>query len=93
MKNFLKMLFSKHNQVINFKRTTRTVVQVFDTNEQGPKRKKLFYGFISSVDFDNRILVIDEDGYMHRISFDRIVTVSRMSDYRIRIWIKVEEQE
>lgn len=92
MKKFFRMLFGKKsNQVINFERTTRTIVQVFDTNEEGPKRKKLFHGFISGVDFTNRMLSIDEDGYIHKMPFDCIVSMSRMEDERIRIWIKVEE--
>ena len=92
MKKFFRMLFGiKDNRVINFNRTTKTVVQVFDSKDDGPKRKKLYYGFVSGVDFDRRMLVIDEDAYMHEVSFDSIVTMSRMADGRIRIWINVED--
>lgn len=94
MKNFFKMLFSKKNKrVVNFKRTTLNIVQVFDTKEQGPKRKKLYRGFIYEVDFDKRMLVLDEDCSLHYVPFDDIVTMSRMEDGRIRIWIKVEDKE
>lgn len=94
MKNFFKMLFSKkENQVINFKRTTKTIVQVFDSNDEGPKRKKLYHGFIAAVDFANRVLVLDEDAYIHKIHFDEIVSMSRMEDGRIRIWINEEEKK
>ena len=91
MKKFFRMLFSKNNQVINFNRTTKTIVQVFDSNDEGPRRKKLYHGFISEVDFTNRVISIDEDGYIHKMPFDCIVTMSRMEDGRIRIWIKVED--
>lgn len=92
MKKFFKMLFSKkNNRVINFERTTKNVVQVFNSKDEGPRRKKLYYGFISSVNFTDRCLVIDEDCYPHTLPFDNIVTMSRMDDGRIRIWINEEE--
>lgn len=90
MKNFFKKLFGS-NQVINFKRTTKTVVQVFDSEDEGPKRRKLFCGFIYNVDFNTRLLHVDTDDSIREIKFDNIVSMSRMGDRRIRIWIKTKE--
>lgn len=88
MKNFFSKLFGKSTQVINFKRTTRTVAQVLDSREKGPKRDMLYSGFISEVDFGNRMLFIEDESRIYKVHFDMIVSMSRMNDGRIRIWIK-----
>lgn len=93
IKNFLRRPVKFGEKLENF-------VNVIDTNHRnGKKSGMLFNGYIKLVDFDNRELVIIESGRdvkpsdaaIHVVKFENIVTISRMDDNRLRMWIKVED--
>lgn len=61
------------------------------------KEKMLFSGFITMVDFDRRRVEVlcnsktKRQQYRRVIDFDKIVTISRMKDGRLRMWVSVED--
>ena len=91
MKKFFRRLFGR---TIHFGDNIRNFVCVLNSNKKNDD--ELYFGFISSVNFDKRELTISStiEGVFPKkivIPFDDIVTVSRMRDSRLRMWIKVKE--
>jgi NADH dehydrogenase FAD-containing subunit len=94
----MKSLFSKlFGKAITFTDSKKTFACVLDANKKS-KENELFYGNVKSIDFDKRVVVItDVEDYtlaernVHTISFDRIVSINRMRDGRLRLWINTED--
>ena len=92
MKSFFNRLFRR---TITFDAGINNHVNVVDTDKR-KENNDLFSGVITEIDFDNREVVIENkfsllySGKMV-VKFDKIVTVSRMRDGRLRMWIKVED--
>jgi hypothetical protein len=92
MKSFFKRLFSR---TITFNVGISNFVNVVDSDKR-KENNDIFSGTITEVNFDERYLVI-EDKRANRqedvrtIHLDDIVTISRMKDGRLRMWIKVKE--
>lgn len=90
MKSLFKKLFKR---TVEFEPTSYNYVCVLNS---ATKREPLRYGNIQSIDFDARKLTIGckNDQWQKseelEIGFDQIVTISRMKDGRLRLWIKVE---
>ena len=83
--------FTFGNDISNF-------VNVMDSAKRDQRCDDLFCGMITSVDFNKREVVIvsnktsEYEQGTHVVGFDSIVTISRMKDGRLRMWIKVEGQ-
>jgi len=92
MKSFFNRLFRR---TITFDAGINNHVNVVDTDKR-KENNDLFSGVITEIDFDNREVVIENkfsllySGKMV-VKFDKIVTISRMKDGRLRMWIKVED--
>ena len=92
MKSFLKRLFSR---TITFNVGISNFVNVVDTDKR-KENNDIFSGTITEVNFNERYMVIDDKRSKHQeevytVHFDDIVTISRMKDGRLRMWIKVKE--
>lgn len=87
MKNLFEKLFRRRitfgNDIYNF-------VNVIDSDERDKKNNDLFSGLIKSIDFERREVCVADKMATYTISFDNIVTISRMRDHRLRMWIKKE---
>lgn len=92
MKSFFNRLFRR---TITFDAGINNHVNVVDTDKR-KENNDLFSGVITEIDFDNREVAIENkfsllySGKMV-VKFDKIVTISRMRDGRLRMWIKVED--
>ena len=87
-----KLFYKLFGRKIFFGYNTANFVNVVNSNK---KDDDVFSGVIKSVDFDKRLVFIEESMYItngkniiHCIPFGRIVTVGRMRDGRLRMWIK-----
>jgi len=92
MKSFFKRLFSR---TITFDEGINSFVNVVDSDKR-KENNDIFSGTITEVNFDNREVLIENKFsllYMGKmvVKFDDIVTISRMRDGRLRMWIKVKE--
>ena len=94
MKKLFNWLFRRR---LTYGRDIISHVTVLNSDKKADK-DGLFSGLITVVDFGKRYLVITEvaalsvkNPEVHIVSFDNIVTISRMRDGRLRMWIKVEE--
>lgn len=94
MNKLLSILF---HRVVHFGTDIRSYVRVTDSNKRNKKDDDLFCGTLDYVDFDNRTVVITElkeltlkRGDVHIIPFDKIVTLSRMKDGRLRMWLNLD---
>jgi hypothetical protein len=92
MKSFFKRLFSR---TITFNVGISNFVNVVDSDKR-KENNDLFSGTITEVNFDERYLVIEDkrakrQEEVHTVPFDDIVTIGRMKDGRLRMWIKVKE--
>lgn len=95
LKSFIKRAFRSE---ITFGNDIKNFVNVLNTDKHGPKSEELFHGFIKSIDFNNRTLTISEqieyiqeEATTHVVSFDRVISISRMQDGRLRMWIIKED--
>lgn len=79
----MKLFDKLFNRPFRFNKGVSTMVQVFDSSKS-KHFDEILSGFISEVDFNNRVVIIDH----HVVSIDNIVTISRMRDGRLRMWIK-----
>lgn len=92
MKSFFKRLF---NRTITFNVGISNFVNVVDSDKR-KENNEMFSGTITEVNFDERYMVIEDNRAkrqeeVHTVHFDDIVTISRMRDGRLRMWIKVKE--
>lgn len=92
----MKSLFSKlFCRTITFGDSIRNFVCVLLSDDKDKKCKNFFDGLITKVDFTNRNMVITEQVTREHseliVSFDNIVTINRMKDGRLRMWIKAQE--
>ena len=92
MKSFFKRLFSR---TITFNVGISNFVNVVNTAKR-KENNDLFSGTITEVNFNERYMVIEDkrakhQEEVHTVHFDDIVTISRMRDGRLRMWIKVKE--
>lgn len=88
MKNFIKNLFRRSDsKVVTFPNDIYNFVNVLDS-DKSKKEDDLFSGLITKVDFENREVHVVGKTEAHVVPFDDIVTISRMKDYRLRMWIK-----
>jgi hypothetical protein len=92
MESFFKGLFSR---TITFNVGISNFVNVVDSDKR-KENNDLFSGTITEVNFDERYMVIEDKRVkrqeeVHTIHIDDIVTISRMKDGRLRMWIKVKE--
>ena len=95
----MKKLFSKlFGRTVNLKNGISTFVTVLESSENRRKNEILFHGFVSRIDFDDRIITIAEtDSYKDAVigtrtlCIDKIVSMSRLMDGRLRMWIKKED--
>lgn len=93
MKSFLSKLFGR---TVSFEENISNFVNVVDANKRKGENN-IFDGSIKCVDFDKRTMLIVSAKGMgtrqeYRVIFDNIVTISRMQDGRLRMWIRKEEQ-
>lgn len=93
MKSFLSKLFGR---TVSFEENISNFVNVVDANKCKGSNE-LFDGSIHHVDFDNRTLLVVTPSCLgerqeYTIKFQDIVTISRMQDGRLRMWIRKEEQ-
>lgn len=81
-------LFSRK---ITFGDTIINFVSVLDSDKRG-QNDDLFCGLIKVVDFNKREVVIKNSfsNAEKTIPFDKIVTLSRMKDGRLRMWINTK---
>ena len=93
MKKFFRKLLCRR---IYFDTAVKNFVSVLDTYKRNDD--ECFSGVITCVDFKERSLHIESSScfkygkpIVHTIPFDNIVTLSRMRDGRLRMWIKVED--
>ena len=89
MKSFISKLFSRS---VTFGNDMRNCVNVLKSVPETKQCINLYTGFITSVNFNKRMVVIETgtEGIKH-VPFDKVVTISRMQDGRLRMWIKVED--
>lgn len=90
MLTFISKLFRRP---LTFVKNSGNFVNVLDTNQKNGTSESLFNGFVMKVDFNKRLLYIEltdlsREGIMKVIPFDDVVTINRMKDGRIRMWIK-----
>lgn len=94
MRNIFSKLF---NRTVTFRNDITNCVSVLDSKNRGPRSEELLCGFILYADFDKRVICIRTGATLtnkmeeHFISFDDIVTMSRMKDGRLRLWINNAE--
>lgn len=92
MKSFFNKLFGR---TVTFGDSISNFVNVLNADNREKKCNSLFDGLITRVDFTARKMVITEQiSSEHKelvVDFKDIVTLSRMNDGRLRMWIKVEE--
>lgn len=90
MKEFIKKLFRRSdNKTITFPNDIYNFVNVLDSALRDKKTNEQFSGLITKVDFENREVHVVGKTEAHVVPFDDIVTISRMKDNRLRMWIKV----
>ena len=90
MKNFFKNLFRRsESKTITFPNDIYNFVNVLDSALRDKKSNEQFSGLITKVDFENREVHVVGKTEAHVVPFDNIVTISRMRDDRLRMWIKV----
>lgn len=90
MKNFFKNLFRRsESKVITFPNDIYNFVNVLDSALRDKKSNEQFSGLITKIDFENREVHVVGKTEAHVVPFDDIVTISRMRDNRLRMWIKV----
>lgn len=83
--------------IVKFGTDISNFVSVLDSDSQDKKKDDICCGMISKIDFNKRILEIEAKSAFHKksytttIPFNKIVTISRMKDGRLRMWIKTEE--
>ena len=86
----MRKIFNKlFKRVVSFNEDYRSQVSVYDSTSKKPE---LFTGVINDIDFDGREIHVQEVQYgkrldIHTICFDTIVSISRMKDGRLRMWI------
>ena len=94
MKSFFKRLFSR---TITFNVGISNFVNVVDSDKR-KENNEMYSGTITKVNFNERYLVIEDkrakhQEEVHTVYFDDIVTISRMKDGRLRMWIKEKEDK
>lgn len=88
MKSFISKLFGRS---VSFKENISNFVNVVDANKRKGENE-LFNGSIKHVDFDKRTITVITPLCMgeqkeYTIMFQNIVSISRMHDGRLRMWI------
>lgn len=93
MKSFFKRLF--HRTVVIGGDTYNYVSVLNSQKKEGKRSGEICHGLIKEVDFEQRkvyVLVTNRlTSVMSVFAFDQIVTISRMDDGRLRMWVKVKE--
>ena len=87
-----KLFYKLFRPPITFGCDISNFVSVLDSVKSNSKSDDLFAGFIKSVDFNKRTIVIvvrgEHAGGERTVSFNDVVTIRRMKDGRLRMWIK-----
>lgn len=92
MKSFLSTLFGRK---VTFGKNISNFVNVVDSGKER-KNNDIINGYITNVDFSERVIEIKSSVKKYGpdslvVKFDDVVTISRMRDGRLRMWIKVED--
>lgn len=86
----MRKIFNKlFKRVVSLNNDYRSQVSVYDSTSKKPE---LFTGVIYDIDFDDRKVRIQEVQFakqldIRTICFDDIISISRMKDGRLRMWI------